>query len=333
MPAPMVWRPTLALLDAALAGLSPTSQRALQGARVREALNGAGLAHDADNALLTPGNAAALAAAEAQLVVDLAAWNTSMSAAFDEADRAARFSEDRYLMSRLGAVEEPAVFGGEGGLFVLAPAAPLVWADDASETPVAASLTLSGPPVGGVSPIPLLTITAQELGAPGDRIEVSLTTASSGHVDEFDLKVRLGAYLEHYTNLSVAREERELVGTRRRVSDSLLIRQLTPLGIGRPSATSPTWRPLAGGVGATMETLRRRIERVMRFSSARATERATAHAMLNEVERLLAGKPALRGSNRVIRAYLEARATHDPQLLEALYSALDYLTFLAWTPA
>lgn len=328
MSPPIVWRPTLTLLDAALAGLALTNPKRIAGERVRALLNALGVEHDALVARLTSADRATLAADEARYATDLATWNTAAETAFNLADLACRFTEERQVYAQLGVVSSPYVFASEPlGRYVLAPTKPLTWADDATT----ASSTATRPLSHGATP--LVRVNARASGAPSNRIEVAAALPTNGLVGYFDLRARLGVYEERFPNLSVNTDPAALDSSRAPFSESLLLAPLVGLASGAVDTADPAvWHPLAGGAGGTMVALRARAEAAMGLPAGRATERATLREFLSRAESAVAARPLFRGSTRRVKEHLTSRASLDPRLTEALMAATDYLTFLAWTP-
>lgn len=306
MAATIVWAPTLAALDAALAAaqLAGRSTTVIAGQSVREQLSAAGARYDELN---TAATRALMDAEEAQHLADLLAWVgqlTGPTGAFIQADLAVRYAESLQVTAQTGVELNPRIASlADGTRYVLAPTSLLAF--EANDDAASSTMLLNA------GSTPIWRVTALDAGFAGNRIACKVEDATDLRPEHCKITVKLGDYTEVYDNTDATNEGATL-GT-----ESLLV-SFAQVGRGRPDNVAYDF--LDGGHGRSIETLQTRCARGRQLSAISRVERDAIDVHLAACLEINNARPF----------YVSRLQNAENELNAALTEASAYLAWLAF---
>lgn len=222
-----------------------------------------------------------LSDAEGDYAARYAIWSgeaTNYGSGWVETDRLVRYLEQLQLDALTGVQLDPKVFTApDGTKTILVPEVPTPFTGDGD--PLAtASLALEQ------SSTAVLRVTALERGTFGNAVKVQVASATSTRINQFNLVVSLGAYTELY-------EDFDATDVRFKPSvQSLLIESPTLVSFGRPDNISAT--ALAGGAGDARETLERRVNAAMKFTTTLLADKGALNSVFQRAVDKFKRRPA-----------------------------------------
>lgn len=318
MPRLLYATPRSALSSALASGSLPVDGAARAvGSAVLAELDAVGAAYDSAWALY----GATLTTREATYTAALVAWVASFGALWEDATDVAKYLEHKVYLGRVGLTLTPRVLStplGEEAITEHEDELPDPWANP--EPTVTASRTLNAS-----GAVPVLRIEARAEGIGGNATTVAVSAASSGRAEECKITLTRGTatgpYVETYDDVDLS-----AAGSRGPdISESLLVRAFTVVGVGRPVDLAAAH--LTGGAGNVLDTMTARLERLVVAAQSgetalTETDRRTAEALSEKLNSLWSSLPVLDNPLQEFEDALQAsidRAEAQTDLLVGVY--------------
>lgn len=318
MPRLLYATPRSALSTALASGSLPLDGAARAvGSAVLAELDAVGAAYDA--AWATYG--ATLTTRESAYTTALSSWVASFGALWADAADVAKYLEHRIYLARVGITLTPRVLStplGEEAITEHEDALPGPWANPEPAVTAARTLNASGA-------VPVLRIEALAEGIGGNATTVAVSAASSARDEECKIVLTRGTatgpYVETYDNVDLSAEGARAPD----VSESLLVRSFTVVGVGRPVDLAAAH--LTGGAGNVLDTMTARLERLVLAAQSGETalvetDRRTAEALNEKLNSIWSSLPVLdnplQDSEDALQASIDRAEAHTA-LLTAVY--------------